>query len=139
MNVEVSKVGNSGRLLSWMLALSALTVIIVLVQAAIAGQWFFLGRASWILTHGWLGSVGWMLVIAVGLMAAWSMWKHHWGRAEFVLSVVLGLLMTAQLGLGYMGREMASAAAWHIPNGVLIVMVAMALTMLTWFRGRLPN
>ncbi|MFM8593507.1 MAG: hypothetical protein ACKOCK_03835, partial [Chloroflexota bacterium] len=65
--------------------LSALTVIIVLVQAAIAGQWFFLGRASWILTHGWLGSVGWMLVIAVGLMAAWSMWKHHWGRAEFVL------------------------------------------------------
>ena len=126
----------TSRLLPWMRWLSLATVVIVLVQAALAGQWMFQGKVNLIFTHGWMGSTAWLLVIVIGLMAAYAMWKQHWGGAELWFSVALGLLMTAQLGMGYMGREMAVAAAWHIPNGVLIVAVAMALTTFTWLRGR---
>jgi hypothetical protein len=38
--------------------------------------------------------------------------------------VALLALTFAQVGLGYVGRETAAAAAWHIPNGVAIVALA---------------
>ena len=31
------------------------------------------------------------------------------------------MLTFAQVGLGYVGREQLEAAAWHIPNGVLLM------------------
>lgn len=37
-------------------------------------------------------------------------------------------LAFAQVGLGYVGRELLNAAAWHIPNGVLL----MALSTYQW-------
>jgi len=42
-------------------------------------------------------------------------------RAHTALAVaaVIALVVTAQVGLGYAGREQAEAAAWHIPNGLL--------------------
>jgi hypothetical protein len=33
------------------------------------------------------------------------------------------LLSFAQIGLGYIGRDTAEAAAWHIPNGVLLMAI----------------
>jgi hypothetical protein len=37
------------------------------------------------------------------------------------------VLVTAQIGLGYAGRESAGAASWHVPNGVIIFGLTVAL------------
>ena len=41
-------------------------------------------------------------------------------------AVAFAALCFAQIGLGYVGRETAEAAAWHIPNGVLLMGLAVA-------------
>ena len=41
------------------------------------------------------------------------------GRHAVAVAVAVAVVLTAQVGLGYVGRDSAEAAAWHIPNGVL--------------------
>ncbi|MBI1843269.1 MAG: hypothetical protein HYR89_01435 [Actinobacteria bacterium] len=36
-----------------------------------------------------------------------------------MLAIILAAVLTGQIGLGYLGRETAEAAAWHVPLGVL--------------------
>jgi len=112
--------------------LAVVTAALILVQAFLAGQWWFLNQAGLISVHGWLGNVSFLTAILLALLALVEMRRSGWGRAELVLSVVLVLLMTAQLGLGYSGRRSAAAAALHIPNGVLLTMVIAALLALAW-------
>lgn len=90
----------------------------VLINAFIAGRWFFRG---WdIDVHGYIGNAVFVLAVAAVVLA-------FVGRADRVaigLSVVLAVLVFAQVGLGYSGRESADAAAWHVANGVLLFGVA---------------
>jgi hypothetical protein len=47
------------------------------------------------------------------------------------------LLVVAQLGLGYSGRESATAMSFHIPNGVLIFGLSVAIVaQLPYLRAR---
>ena len=41
-------------------------------------------------------------------------------KAAIGVAAALVLLMTAQIGLGYTGRDGGEPAAWHVPNGVAI-------------------
>ncbi len=87
---------------------------LVLVQAALAGQHLFEGAG--ISLHGILGEVTFALTL-VGVALAVV------GRADgplFAASVGLLALAFSQVGLGFVGRDTASAAAWHIPVGVAI-------------------
>src|SRR3546814_18210015 len=43
---------------------------------------------------------------------------------HFGLAVALVVMTFAQVGLGYVGRDTATAAAWHIPLGVAILGVS---------------
>ncbi len=52
------------------------------------------------------------------------------GMARLGLAVALLALMFGQTALGFSGRTVATVAALHIPNGVLIAMVASALLAL---------
>jgi hypothetical protein len=114
------------QLVRWLAGLAA---ALVLVQAALAGQWLA-GNAAIIETHGWLGNGTFLLTI---LLAGVSLLGWRQGRFDlkpFVVSVVMVLLIAAQLGLGYVGRSSAAAASIHLPLGVLIFGALLALLAL---------
>jgi hypothetical protein len=101
----------------------------------------FQGQTGAISIHGWLGNTSFLGAILLVILAVVGIRQSGgaWGRAELVLGIVLVLLMTAQLGLGYSGRASAAAASLHIPNGVLLTMVTAALLALAWRPAGLPS
>jgi hypothetical protein len=96
------------------LVTSALLLVLVLTQAAIAGQELFpYGDFS---LHGYLGNASFTLGFVAAVLAAF-------GRVPGFLLGLSGitlLCLFAQTGLGYVGREEAFAASLHIPLGVTI-------------------
>ncbi|MGH8993242.1 MAG: hypothetical protein ACRDZ7_17175 [Acidimicrobiia bacterium] len=87
--------------------------VLILVQAFIAGRALFGG---WSITvHGVVGNVTFLFAL-VTLVLAWRSGQ----RPATVVAAVLVALITAQIGLGYSGRESLEAAAWHVPLGVTI-------------------
>jgi hypothetical protein len=88
--------------------------VLVLVQAAIAGQHLFEGAS--ISVHGILGNITFALTV-VGVVVAVA---RRSAGVVFFVAVALAALAFAQIGLGYVGRETTAAAAWHVPVGVTI-------------------
>jgi hypothetical protein len=104
----------------------AAIVVLVLVQASLAGQYLFYGDQV-IVLHGILGNATFALTV-VGVVLA--IVRRLPGQA-FAVAVALLALTFAQVGLGYVGRESQAAASWHIPIGVAIAALAAAqVTML---------
>ena len=87
---------------------------LVLAQAVVAGQALF---GDWaIRVHGFMGNASFVLgLVLVGVAVV-----GRSDRTRLVLSAVLVAALFAQTGLGYVGRETAEAAAWHVPLGVAI-------------------
>jgi hypothetical protein len=84
-------------------------------MAAIAGNHLF---GSWdIEVHGWIGNGVFVLAVA-GLALAIA---RRAPTDELTLAAAVGLLTFGQVGLGYVGRDTLEAAAWHVPNGVLLM------------------
>lgn len=94
--------------------------LVVLVQAAMAGQHLY-GGEDIIELHGYLGSGTFLLALA-NVPLALAVRKGD--GVAFGLAVALVALTFAQVGLGYVGRDTAEAAAWHIPLGVVILGLA---------------
>lgn len=95
--------------------LAAVVAVLILVMAAIAGNALF---GSWdIELHGWIGNG--LFVLAIANLAL-AMYRRA-PKDELTVAGLLGMLTFAQVGLGYAGRETLEAAAWHIPNGVLLM------------------
>jgi hypothetical protein len=113
--------------------LTVLTGVFVMLQAILAGRGWFIDY-DLIELHGFVGNVTFLLVIAL-LVAAW-MGKQAGvlTSTEVILSAVLLLLVAAQFGLGYGGRDSRDAASLHIPNGVLITGLNSALIALAFVR-----
>ncbi len=87
---------------------------LVLAQAVVAGQALF---GDWsIRVHGFMGNASFVL----GLVLLGVAVVGRADRARLLLSAVLVAALFAQTGLGYVGRETAEAAAWHVPLGVTI-------------------
>jgi hypothetical protein len=96
---------------------------LILVQAFLAGRALFGG---WSITvHGVLGNVTYVFGLATLLLAGLAR-----QRKATVVAAVLVVLLTAQIGLGYTGRETAEAAAWHVPLGVTIFGLAVYQLMM---------
>src|SRR5690606_21114263 len=90
--------------------------VLVLVQAALAGQHLF--EASDVIElHGIMGNVTFALAV---LGVVLTLLVRRDDGLSFGVAVALAALTFAQVGLGYMGRETSAAAAWHIPLGVTI-------------------
>lgn len=96
------------------LALAYGLPVLVLVQATLAGQHLFEGGS--ISLHGILGNATFALTIAGVALAA----MRRCEAPVFFTAVALVALSFAQVGLGYVGRETLTAAAWHVPVGVAI-------------------
>jgi len=129
-SAAVTAVG--GAALGWYRWLAVLATGLVLVQAVLAGQGLYGGDLGLIGVHGWVGNASFLVVIGlVGL--AFVGWRGGaLGGVDLVLSGLLLLLVVAQLGLGYSGRANMAAAAWHVPNGVLIFGVVAAILVLAF-------
>ena len=94
-------------------------VAAVLIQAFLGGRGFFLDRD--ILTvHGRIGDLLLLVSIAHLVVGVIAYRKRQLWVAPLGVSVLLVVLVFVQLSLGYGGEESATAAAWHLPNGVLI-------------------
>ena len=98
---------------------TAFTVaVLVLVQAALAGRSLF---GAWsIAVHGTVGNA----TYGLALVAVAAAVAGRAGRHATAVAVVLLVVLTAQIGLGYAGRESSEAAAWHVPLGVLAFGIA---------------
>lgn len=112
--------------------LSAITTLLVLVQAALIGQALYQGQMSLLGVHGWLGSGSFVLAILLAAAIFLAVQRGELPRGVLIQGAVVVLLMVAQLGLGYMGRRNGMAAAVHIPNGVIIAGLLSALLASTF-------
>jgi cytochrome b561 len=94
--------------------LAVTLVVLVLVQAVIAGQALFGGWA--IDLHGWIGNGSFALGLALVVLALPS----YVGTGGTLVAVALVVAMFVQTGLGYAGLTALAAASWHVPLGVAI-------------------
>jgi hypothetical protein len=116
--------------------ISALTTILVLIQAILIGQALYMGEMSLLALHGWLGSGSFILALLLVGASFLGVRNGELPRSVIVHGVIVVLLMVAQLGLGYVGRRGGLPAAIHIPNGVLIVALLSALMASTFHASR---
>jgi predicted permease len=98
----------------WVAAILALAI---LVQALLAGQGWFIDPGL-LRVHGWVGNA--TFVVAVVLTGLALATRRLRTSLDLGLVVVTLVLVIAQIGLGYAGRESTGAASWHVPNGVLV-------------------
>ncbi len=95
-----------------------LLALLILVQAVLAGRALF---GTWSITmHGVLGNITFTVALAVAGLALLG----RVGKTAIAIAIILAGVLTAQIGLGYVGREAAEAAAWHVPLGVLAFGIA---------------
>lgn len=91
---------------------AAALVLIVVTQAVIAGQYLF---GTWSIdAHAALGNAAFSVAV---LTAAAAIFKLD-NQALRIVGVVMVVLLSAQIGLGYSARDSEGAAALHIPLGV---------------------
>lgn len=107
------------------------SAVVVLVMAALAGHSNRLFGSQDIEVHGYLGE----LLFAVAVVMVGLAWATHVRRSVLGLAVAFAVLCFAQVGLGFVGRETIEAAAWHIPNGVLIMGVGAVHAVLLFGDG----
>jgi hypothetical protein len=103
-------------------ALATLSAFTIVVMAYLAGHSNRLFGTGSITLHGVLGEI--LFAVAV-VMVVLSFLTQTRG---VVVGHAVGFaaLTFAQVGLGFVGRETLEAAAWHIPNGVLLMGVSVA-------------
>jgi hypothetical protein len=106
--------------------LAVASVVVVLVMAALAGHSARLFGSGDIEVHGFLGE----LLFAAAVVMVGLAWATHVRGVVLGLAIAFAVLCFAQVGLGFVGRDTIEAAAWHIPNGVLIMGVAVAHAVL---------
>lgn len=93
---------------------SAVLAALVLVQAALAGQ-FLTTSESALTVHRVIGESLGLVALAV-VVAGYRM--RSLDRDRWWLAILLLAMVVAQTGLGFAGRDSATAAALHVPLGV---------------------
>jgi hypothetical protein len=107
--------------------LAGIAVVLVVIQAALIGQALFLGDSGMQALHGWIGNAAFVAVVVMAIIALLDARRGEAPATVAGVGVLVALLMAAQLGLGYVGRQGGWPAALHIPNGVLIVALLTAV------------
>ncbi len=103
----------------WTAGVSAALVVAMAYLAGHSSRLFGTGDIE---VHGYLGEL--LFAGAVAMVVLSFVTRR---RAVVVgHAVAFAALCFAQVGLGFVGRDTLEAAAWHIPNGVLIMGVAVA-------------
>jgi hypothetical protein len=98
---------------------SHLLALLVLVQAVLGGRGQFVD-SDFIDLHEILANIVMLVVVAELVLVFVAGITGSLRTPMIVLNVLLAVLMIAQIGLGYAGRDNGEMAALHLPNGVLI-------------------
>lgn len=108
-------------LLAWLLPL------LVLTQAALAGQAWFRGADLF----GLHGGVGHAALATSILIAVWC-WFGRARRSAALVATVVVLALVAQTGLGYAGHrsQIGIASSLHIPLGTAILAASSCVALL---------
>jgi len=111
-----------------------LATFLVLVQAALAGAFISGEDVDAVNVHEMVGNAL-FLVVAVQLVLAFMV--RGWSRFNLWAWVAaLLMLVIAQTGLGYLGRDDTLPIAVHVPLGVLIFGLATMISTLAYFESR---
>ena len=115
-------VGRATSMLSWVVVLG------VVIQAVLAGQGLFAGQQGLFGLHGGIGHG----VLLAAVLVALGSWASATGRLVPIVASTNVLLLVGQTGLGYTGRRsgVAIASSLHVPLGVTILGVAVAVAVL---------
>ena len=105
--------------------LAVLVAILVLAQAALAGRSLFVDHDA-VDIHQIVANILPLLVFADVALVLRS--RTKWSNQTLILTPLLAVLIVAQTGLGYLGRESANALAVHMPLGVLIFGITAVVT-----------
>jgi hypothetical protein len=113
--------------------IAAITPLLVLLQAFLAGRGLYIDH-DYIDIHGGVANGIMLVVLAQAVLAYLAMARGYAGGWLFGICCALVVLVVAQIGLGYSGRDSADSAAIHIPNGVLIL----GLSVVAFMQTRVP-
>ena len=102
---------------------------LVLVQALLAGRGWFRDR-DLIAIHGGVGALVVLVAISQVVLTLLVGAPAHLRRSLGLCSAALLVLVVVQYALGFATRTSAEAAAWHVPNGVLLFGLAVINCML---------
>lgn len=105
--------------------LAVLILILVLAQAALAGRFLFVDHDA-VDIHQIIANALPLLVAADVALVVRA--RSEWSSQTLLLTLLLAVLIVAQTGLGYIGRESADALAVHVPLGVLIFGISAVIT-----------
>ena len=114
--------------------LSVALALGIVIMALLAGQGLWNAERGLITGHGHLGNALFVLAIAQFAISVVLYQRKALSAGIMLLSFVTLVLLFAQAGLGYVGRENVDARAWHIPNGVLLMGLATFSTAYAWLR-----
>ncbi|HYI26047.1 MAG TPA: hypothetical protein VD767_11615, partial [Thermomicrobiales bacterium] len=78
-------------------------------------------RPNLVTAHELIGNVAFLLAMAQVVVAFIGMQKRLLSRGLVIASALVVVLVIAQLGLGYSGRENFEVRTWHIANGVALM------------------
>lgn len=108
-----------------------LIVVAILVQAMLAGTGLF-GSPQVFELHGWIGSGVFVLAALAALLA----FVARQGAIVTFGTVILAASAVSQIGLGYAGRRggLPNLSAWHVPLGVAMLGLAVAVAVLVTVR-----
>jgi hypothetical protein len=106
------------QLVLWFTIFSALTAVLVLLQAFMAGRFLFVG-ADLLQEHEIMANVVFLSVlIQLGLLFGIGLPQPQRTRL-LVLNGLLLLLVIVQISLGY--GDSGTATAWHVANGTFLM------------------
>ncbi len=106
----------------------------ILIQAILASQGLFENHHDLITGHAQLGNLIFVLSVIQIFIAFNLVNAKLFPPAILYLNGLQAVLILIQIFLGYQTRDDASAVAWHIPNGVLLMAIATTLAVIAWFR-----
>ncbi|MGN6030225.1 MAG: hypothetical protein ACTHQE_01040 [Thermomicrobiales bacterium] len=114
--------------------LTIVNAVLMVVQAFLASEGVFGGERNLVTGHGHLGNLVFLLVVAQAVLAFVLANAGRLPRMAVTIAAVIVLLTVAQIGLGYSTRNDVGLAAWHIPNGVLLMGGMAVLATMAWTR-----
>ncbi|MEX0683692.1 MAG: hypothetical protein WD904_13265 [Dehalococcoidia bacterium] len=108
-------------------AVAGLIAVLVFLQAILAGQ-FLYSEPDLKDVHEMVGNF--LVLAAIAQLALAWLTRDSWRYKMVIWSALILVLIIAQTGLGYSGRDEPDIAALHIPLGVFIFSLTSIVAML---------
>jgi hypothetical protein len=122
----------------WLMLMSIVLVVGIVVQAFLGTEALLKGNGDMKEAHAQLGNI--LFLIGV-VQVVFGFLEFRKGRADMtnlIMRVVLLVLVTIQIGLGYSTRDASTmdSRIWHMTNGVLLIAVCGFILATDWYRLR---